>query len=372
VVLLASRRDAEGSPLWPSRLLLDESGPALASRVRRFVERSEDPGVPMVLARTLRPGPVDRFRIDPARPASEATALLTSMRVTDFRLYLESPLRFYLARVLKIEEITPEVRELDALAFGTLVHEAIRAFSAGPERNTDRADRIAATLEDQARRLAGERYGSTRSPAVRVQIEFAVCRLRELAEWQARRRGEGWEIFKTEWAPAQASSLDVDGQPMTITGRIDRIDRGPQGQIAILDYKAGNEVDPPSKTHLRGRGSEREWADLQLPLYTVIARELIPPGTEPLLGYVAVPRQRPENDDRLLLADWDDKVIKSAIEAARAVVRRIRRREFTEVGRPVNAEYSPITAAYMGERFLGAAAGADEAPDEREGPEGAS
>jgi hypothetical protein len=87
---------------------------------------------------------------------------------------------------------------------------------------------------------------------------------------------------------------------------------------------------------------------------------------------VAVPRQRPENDDRLLLADWDDKVIKSAIEAARAVVRRIRRREFTEVGRPVNAEYSPITAAYMGERFLGAAAGADEAPDEREGPEGAS
>jgi hypothetical protein len=38
----------------------------------------------------------------------------------------------------------------------------------------------------------------------------------------------------------------------------------------------------------------------------------------------------------------------------------------------VNAEYSPITAAYMGERFLGAAAGADEAPDEREGPEGAS
>lgn len=353
VVLLAARRDVEGSPLWPSRLLLDASGATLASRVKRFVEPREDPSVPMVLTRSLRPGPTDRFRIDPARPAADARSPVASMRVTDFRLYLESPLRFYLARVLKIEEITPEVRELDALAFGVLVHDAISRFSAGPERDSDRADRIAAVLEDEARRLASERYGSTRSPAVRVQIEFAIRRLRELAEWQARRRGAGWEILRAEWSPAVPSSLDVDGVPMALTGRIDRVDRGPQGQIAILDYKSGNEVKPPSKTHLRGKAS-REWIDLQLPLYTVLARELIPPGSTPALGYVAVPRQKPADAEHLLLADWSADMVESAIEAARDVVRRIRRCEFAEVGRPVNAEYQPITAAYMGEKFLGA------------------
>lgn len=362
VVVLSARRDADDSPLWPSRLILDDAGPRLASRVRRFVEPREDRSVPMVLSRSLRAGTDDRFRIDPALPARSSASVVASMRVTDFRLYLESPLRFYLARVLKVEEVAPDVRELDALAFGTLVHDAVKGFSSGPERDSDRADRIARALEDEARRLAGERFGSSRSPAVRVQIEFAVQRLRELADWQARRRAAGWEIHRTEWSPSSPVSLIVDGTPMTITGRIDRIDRGPGGQIAILDYKSGNEVLPPARTHFSSEG----WIDLQLPLYTVLARELLPGNSTPALGYIAVPRQRPADAEHLLLAEWDQSVIDSAIDAAHEVVRRVRAREFTEVGRPVRAEYAPITAAYLGERFL-ADAGAGEAAQADEG-----
>ncbi|MDX2017864.1 MAG: PD-(D/E)XK nuclease family protein [Planctomycetota bacterium] len=358
VVILAARRDAEGAPLWPSRLLLDDDGPTLAERVTRFVEPRADRGVPLVLTRSLKAGAADRFRIDPARPAAESDESVTSMRVTDFRLYLESPLRFYLARVLKVEEIVPGVRELDALAFGTLVHDALKGFSAGPDRASDRADQIAAALEREVRRLAGERYGTTRSPAVRVQIEFAAQRLRELADWQARRRAQGWEIIETEWSPRTPAALEVDGAPMTITGRIDRIDRGPDGQIAILDYKSGNEVQPPAETHLT-KGNAPAWMDLQLPLYTVLARELLPPGAIPALGYIAVPRQRPADSEHLLLAGWGAKHIEDAIDAAREVVRRVRRREFTELGRPVRAEYQPIIAAYLGEKFLAQAATAD-------------
>jgi len=49
--------------------------------------------------------------------------------VTGFKLYLQSPYRFYLERVAKLRRARDDARELDPLLFGTLAHEALEALS---------------------------------------------------------------------------------------------------------------------------------------------------------------------------------------------------------------------------------------------------
>ena len=58
--------------------------------------------------------------------------------------------------------------------------------------------------------------------------------------------------------------LLVDGQPMYLRGRIDRIDvHESDGQTIVLDYKSGDSVQTPDDSHRH----EGHWIDLQLPLY---------------------------------------------------------------------------------------------------------
>src|SRR5262249_39709679 len=87
---------------------------------------------------------------------------------------------------------------------------------------------------------------------------------------------------------------------------------------AILDYKTGK-VEPARKRN-------REWRDLQLPLYTLLAQELGLPGA-PVLGHFAIGKD--EGGTRVeTLSDLD-----GAFETARDGVRRIRAGEFDEPGR---------------------------------------
>jgi hypothetical protein len=152
---------------------------------------------------------------------------------------------------------------------------------------------------------------------------------------QAKRREDGWEIRETEWSPSQGHiAFDVDGTPIHLTGRIDRIDHHPETQRwAIWDYKTGESVPKPLIAHRRQDG---EWRDLQLPLYCVLAVELLGDAVPAEVGYIALPREEKEIGfkglDRWSRLEIDGETfeegIESAVEAARNVVRRIRRGEF--------------------------------------------
>jgi hypothetical protein len=85
-------------------------------------------------------------------------------------------------------------------------------------------------------------------------------------------------------------------------------------------------VQHPAPAHRRKNG---EWRDLQLPLYTLLARELGLAG-DPSLGYFKIGKD--ESEAGVALAPWSALDIESALEAAREVVRRIRRGEFFEIG----------------------------------------
>jgi hypothetical protein len=120
--------------------------------------------------------------------------------------------------------------------------------------------------------------------------------------------------------------LDIPGQdPVTLVGRIDRIDRHQDGRWRVLDYKTSERaVTASSKRDRKG-----VWNDLQLPLYDLLMRQTIA-GPDALieLGYVSLPRDLLKVDFSVA-TKWDPAIIESGIELARTIVREMRSADFS-------------------------------------------
>lgn len=313
VRLLACRASTEGDPLMPSRLLFACDDAAVAPRLRRF----QHPSLERLRVRPVRAGGYNQFRPPDIEPVT-----IDSLPVTAFRAYIASPRRFYLEHVLKLREVSDETREMDPMSFGSLLHAALETFARTDARDADDPDRVNQAVQDVLSTLARDRFGPRPSMAVRIQIEFARRRLAAFARLHADRVREGWRIWQEpEWQPSQQPFLDVDGQPLYLRGKIDRIDRHESGAVAIIDYKTGDEKKDPGMAHRSGN----RWIDLQLPLYRHLAAEL-DLADQLHLAYIVMPRDRDEA--RFLAADWTPDDLRDADEAARDVVRCIRRGEF--------------------------------------------
>ena len=187
---------------------------------------------------------------------------------------MRDPYRFVLEKVYRLDRIDDTARELDPLGFGNLTHETLHRFgllaleSPPGVDMTSEAD-VARSLMDLLKVELSTRFGEGAMPAVHLQAEQLKLRLRAFAEKQASWAAQGWEIVAVECkGEGEGVPFDVDGTPILLRGRIDRIDHNPStGEWAVLDYKTGQSVDPPEKTHRRVRGKDYQWIDLQLPLY---------------------------------------------------------------------------------------------------------
>lgn len=374
VRLITGRMNESGDPLRPSRLLLATSEEALARRVLRFAGEGAEPpahAAPILTIAGSISGfglpPESKLRFDPP----------TLLRVTDFGAFLRDPYIFALERLKGLQSIDDRQREMDGLAFGNLGHVVLERFGASTDRDTTDPAAIRRRVDDFLEEEVGRRYGRNAVPAVHLQIELLRSRLHGFAEWQAARAREGWKIVQVEGAVPESGvegsqparrragpveiAFDVDGIPVRLRGRIDRVDHHPEsGRWALLDYKTGETVDEPEKTHRK----KDEWIDLQLPLYRHLAAALtdanggrLIPDDAPLeLGYIRLPRDPAEVG--LALARWSDDQLDAADEAARAVVRELRKgfvvfdEERSGRGR---REFAPL----LGTRLL-VAAGDDE------------
>jgi ATP-dependent helicase/nuclease subunit B len=250
-------------------------------------------------------------------------APLDRLRVTAFAAYLSCPYRFYLNHVLRHRAANDDAQELDGAAFGNLAHEVLEQFAASDERDSPDADLIRACCRHLLQQQVRLRYGVQPGPAIRIQVEQLAMRFDAWSRWQADRVREGWRIEHVELSFSETpGEMLVDGQPMWLTGRIDRIDVNEHtGRRQILDYKTSDSGLKPEKTHRR-RGV---WIDLQLPLYRHLARTLgIDAAVE--LGYVLLPKS--SADVGLALAEWTVGELDDADQVAFDVVRRIRREEF--------------------------------------------
>lgn len=339
VDLIVGRRNADNDPLPPSRLLFAADSEAIVRRALRFFRppppRSHVRPLEGRLATTR---PQSEFPVPRPSPLAEP---LAELAITAFRDYLACPFRFYLRRVLHLSAVDDAAAELDGGAFGTLLHAALRDFGAGPSRDSTDPAEIAAALDEAVARRVAPLYGGRPLAAVEVQVEQLRLRLRAFAEKQAAWAAQGWRIEYTEVPDRThgAATFLVDGQPIVLRGRMDRIDvHRETGERVILDYKSSDSAERPEKAHQRGG----DWVDLQLPLYRHLVRSL-GIGGPVRLGYILLPKATDQVEFRL--AEWTADDLREADEKACAVVRDIRAERFwppTDPPPAFSEEFAPI------------------------------
>jgi hypothetical protein len=330
---IAGRRGVDGEPLAPSRLLFATSDERLAERTLLLCDgdRAERYAPRAALATAARsrfvvPEPDDRVRER------------THMAVTDFRIFLASPLRWWLERVEGLREVEDDPRELPLPTLGTHLHRAIEEAARDGELTTIRTPealsrRIAARLDARLR----DEIGSRPPAAIRLQRQGLAPRIAAFARWQIASAAEGWEIDSVERPLPDSAEIVAPGHaPMRLRGVVDRIDRHPERCAwRLIDYKTSDRGLGPRETHLTRRGV---WTDLQLPLYVHALRPLLEaamPGATVDVGYV-----RLSADDALagwVSAEFSGDELRAAVDAAREVVKAIREGRFEE-GRPLAAE----------------------------------
>ena len=395
VVWLVGRRDAEGNPLIPSRLLFAVDATELPQRVLQFLERDEhrttstprdsnDDTNPTELVSVekglcttsdlvgtndgvvQKPGfHRDKLGVvcvydfgalnnigfviphpDQITASLGMTELLQPAReltlnVTEFRSYLACPYRYFLRHVLKLQTLDDDAVELDALSFGNVLHEVLRKFGQSDLRDSADAEKLRKWLCQLLDEVADEQFGTRRRAAVNVQLKQLESRLEVFARWQAGWRRDGWTIAYAEVSvrpsvdvsdmsnhaeqtdAAHQPAFRVDGLPVWLHGRIDRIDHNEvTDEWAIFDYKSGDKGASPEETH---RKRKSEWVDLQLPLYRHLAR-VFSLSQEPRLGYINLPKDL--GGVGASFAEWSRDELSDADAAAMRVARCVALREF--------------------------------------------
>lgn len=317
VVLIKGRTDSQGNPLAPSRLWFAATPKSLPERIRWFY----DPDSSLQT----------QAKIPAAEPVAESSFAALSqsgfavpepvnippapgeISVTAFRDYMNCPYRYFLQRELRLGEVDDDVRELTASAFGSLMHEVLNHFGKSSIRNALSSEAIETFLLQELHRVALGQFGRSRSATVSVQLKMLESRLKAFAAWQVKSNQDGWRISHTEQDLQYDDFTDLQGRPVTLIGRVDRIDRHQQtGSWRVLDYKTSETAMTPNRAH-RSKG---EWVDLQLPLYRLLVRSL---GirNDIQLGYVLLPGDLDKVG--IEVAEWTEAELQEAELTARRV-----------------------------------------------------
>jgi hypothetical protein len=323
---VAGRRGGQGEPLAPRRILLAGATSELVETVLSFwgeVGSDEDAGAAE-----------EESSFRPILPSSDAP-LPIRLPATAFRDYLACPYRFYLRHVLRLRQMRDLPRELLPGDFGRLLHSVLGRFARSPAAASGDAATIARTLDELLEVEAAVQCGAAPRVAVRLQLEQLRRRLQSFASWQAAQVRAGWTIDPELVEIRVEATLDVDGQPFVVTGRIDRVDRRPKAGMRLLDYKSAEQSSTPEQAHRTGKRGERRWIDLQLPLYELMLRQRdlgSDQGAAIELGFINLGQRL--TVEPFAAAEWSADDLASAQATARDVVRAIRARRFWPPGDP--------------------------------------
>jgi ATP-dependent helicase/nuclease subunit B len=217
VVLSRSARDAQG-PAIPSRFLLR----VRALLGRDLVARHEDKEV-VALARTLDDGePAPLYPRPEPLPSAEQRRVRVSVTALD-RLRSD-PYQFYASAILRLRQLDPLDAEPSAAWRGTAAHEVLEKWH--------RSGRPMA-------QVAGEVLEQMNAhPLMRALWRPRLMKALEWVEAEIAAHPERDPVLFEEWG-----EMVVRG--VKIVGKADRIDRLPDGKLAIVDYKTG--VPPSGK-----------------------------------------------------------------------------------------------------------------------------
>ncbi len=215
MLLTRARRD-DSAPAVPSRFWLRlhaRAGEAIAADAGLLAAaRGLD------AAATVTPAP------RPA-PAPDAAQRPRKLSVTAAERLKTDPYAFYAERMLRLKRLDALDEDPSAADRGTAVHAILEEW-------VKYGDADAATLprftEAELLKWAGHPLmRALWAPRVRRAMDWVA---ETMAAWE----GEGWTPLA-----AEAKGTFVLANGITLTGTADRVDRGADGTLAIVDYKTG-------------------------------------------------------------------------------------------------------------------------------------
>ncbi|MEC7196732.1 MAG: PD-(D/E)XK nuclease family protein, partial [Planctomycetota bacterium] len=252
VEYIVPRQNVDGDRLLPSRLVLPKVESSL-TRLPRLLSSSCD--------LQMRPRRATRREVADSQGAAfpllpGALPELKRVSVTDFRVWLDSPVKFVLKKMKLAETVDPWRAELDAMRFGNLVHSAFEAWGREEAANgpTTSLKAIQEGFQHHLESCVNDRFGKARPAALKLQIEIARHRMQAFAEVQHRLAQEEWCVeyvelhFTDRDVPNAIDPLRRSAAPdLIVTGKIDRVDRHPSGRRRAIDYKVVNSSDLSKK-----------------------------------------------------------------------------------------------------------------------------
>lgn len=183
------------------------------------------------------------------QPAPSPPAILrpTRIAVTDVDRLKADPYAFYAKRILKLQPLDPVDADPSAAWRGTAVHDVLERWAREDDCRPEALRPRALAM------LADERT----HPMMRALWQ---PRLMEAIDWIAAEIARGAAAGRQVLAVEREGKIPIAG--VTLSGKFDRIDRLPDGSLAVIDYKTGK---PPSPAAVRAGFS------LQLGLLGLIA-----------------------------------------------------------------------------------------------------
>jgi len=187
-----------------------------------------------------------------------------------YNMLRRCPYQFFAGRMLGLAGLDTLNDDLEKRDIGNLLHRVLLQYheemhASGERRNDTDSDRRLARLQEISATVFGKQIDEDGN-AISYYRRWCEV-LPSYVAWQAAREEAGWQWRGGEFD----AGVDVampDGQPLHLTGRIDRLDKGPDGAHAVLDYK----TQPASK--LRRKVGDAE-EDCQLAFYGLLRADAV-------------------------------------------------------------------------------------------------
>ncbi|MDP3296435.1 MAG: PD-(D/E)XK nuclease family protein [Thermodesulfovibrionia bacterium] len=220
--------------------------------------------------------------------------------VTDIDAYRQCPLRFYIEKILRLEIEKPPKFEVEAKLWGKLAHKTMEyLYKGGGIELEDIEKRIFEGLESSLNQFPIGDFWS------RVAREIFKKLLPILKERETEIRMKGFSPYLVE------KTIRASVNNLNLRGKIDRIDRGTQNTVILLDYKTGS-IDKDS---------------LQLPLYAAMWQIENTQSVEKVGFYSLKDGQVDWYPKRLSVEEF----IRDALQTAEKLIQGMRKGIFTPV-----------------------------------------
>ncbi|MCK9524451.1 MAG: PD-(D/E)XK nuclease family protein [Limnochordia bacterium] len=233
-----------------------------------------------VASQTLRPEPTHHPSLFLGRGLLEDERILAGLQrrilaeglsVSQLNRYANCPFQFFCGHVLNLVPEEEASLELDARDHGNLVHHVLQLFwekyLEGPLPSLDEGQ---AMIE-----------GLLRKEYAKLGTIPSTSRIRDLRNFIRNDLGRAQQGFRPKYLEEWFQGLVIDTSlgPISVRGRIDRIDLNTDGDYVLYDYKTGSA--PPIASMVEGK-------DVQIAAYLLAAQNLLPRGQNVGAAYYVI------------------------------------------------------------------------------------